>query len=145
MTRPTCLAPEDMLCFDVYATNQAFGRLYKSFLDPMGLTYPQYLVMSVLWNEAPLSVSDIVRRLRLETSTLTPLLKRLEAQELVVRTRSREDERRVDISLGDKGEALREDAAAVPGCVEAATGLDRGQLDRLRTGLSALRTALRAE
>ena len=105
---------DNQLCFAVYSTAHAFNRVYKPLLDKLGLTYPQYLVMLVLWERDGVPVKDIGERLLLDSGTLTPLLKRLEAAELVRRTRSTEDERQVLIALTPKGEALREKARAVP-------------------------------
>src|ERR671930_548385 len=104
----------NQLCFAVYSTAHAFNRVYKPLLDALGLTYPQYLVMLVLWERDGVPVKDIGERLFLDSGTLTPLLKRLEANELIRRTRSTEDERQVLIALTAKGEALKEKARAVP-------------------------------
>ncbi len=136
-----CLTPEDMLCFDVYALGQSFGRLYKPLLDPLGLTYPQYLVMIVLWTGQENTVGRIGERLGLETSTVTPLLKRLEAAGLVTRRRSEIDERRVEVGLTPRGRALRAEALHIPACVEGATGLDPNEIRALRDKLIGLRRA----
>ena len=96
---------DNQICFAVYSTAHAFNRVYKPLLDKLGLTYPQYLVMLVLWERDGVPVKDIGERLFLDSGTLTPLLKRLEAAELVKRTRSTEDERQVLIALTAKGEA----------------------------------------
>lgn len=130
-----------MLCFDVYALGQAFGRLYKPLLDPLGLTYPQYLVMSILWTGGTTNVGGIAERLGLETSTVTPLLKRLEAAGLVTRRRSEIDERRVEVGLSPRGEAMAEEAAHIPVCVEEATGMSRPEIEALRGELDRLRRA----
>ncbi|SEM77849.1 MarR family winged helix-turn-helix transcriptional regulator [Palleronia pelagia] len=139
------LTPEDMLCFDVQAAHQAFGRVYKPLLAPLGLTYPQYVVMSVLWDAAPLAVGGIGRRTGMETSTLTPLLKRLEAQGLVTRTRAREDERRVEIALTDAGQGMAARTAHVPECVGRATGMSEAEIADLRATLGQLRRTLDAQ
>ena len=97
----------NQLCFAVYSTAHAFNRAYKPLLDRLGLTYPQYLVMLVLWERDGVPVKDIGERLLLDSGTLTPLLKRLEAAELVKRSRSTEDERQVLIALTSQGQALR--------------------------------------
>lgn len=136
------IQPEAMLCFDIYALQQAFGRLYKPLLDPLGLTYPQYLVMVVLWGTSPLTVGQIGARLGLESSTLTPLIKRLEQAGLVSRMRDSVDERRVQISPTEKGAALQAQAQDVPACVEAATGLDDDGIRWLREELGRLRDAI---
>src|SRR5271166_7191954 len=98
----------NQLCFAIYSTAHAFNRVYKPLLDRLGLTYPQYLVMLVLWEGDGLPVKDIGERLHLDSGTLTPLLKRLEAAQLVKRTRGTEDERQVLIALTPQGQALRE-------------------------------------
>lgn len=133
---------EDMLCFDVYAANLAFGRLYKPLLDPLGLTYPQYLVLMTLWAEDGQSVGQIGGALGLDSSTLTPLIKRLEAMGLVTRRRDPEDERRVLVTLTETGQTLRQRAADIPACVGRATGLTPEQIARLRQSLRDLRRAL---
>src|SRR3954449_1909081 len=107
------------LCFAIYSTAHAFNRVYKPLLDKLGLTYPQYLVMLVLWERDGVPLKDIGERLFLDSGTLTPLLKRLEAAELIKRTRSTEDERQVLIALTAKGHALRERARAVPQAILA--------------------------
>lgn len=132
----------EVLCFAVYAANHAFGRAYKPLLDPLGLTYPQYLVMLILWEGGARTVGAIGRRLFLESSTLTPLLKRLEAQGLVTRARDSGDERQVVVRPTEKGLRMREAARDVPGCIGAATGLDAPALARLQAELAALRERL---
>ena len=132
------LLPEDLLCFDAYALNQAFGRLYKPLLAPMGLTYPQYLVMLVLWSDDGSTVGSIGKRLSLDSGTLTPLLKRLEKRGLLKRNRDSEDERRVRITLTDAGWRMQAMAADIPACVEAATGLSSEEITRLRGQLGRL-------
>src|SRR4030088_467165 len=104
----------NQLCFAIYSTAHAFNRVYKPLLDRLGLTYPQYLVMLVLWERDGLSVKDIGERLFLDSGTLTPLLKRLEAAELVKRTRSTEDERQVLIAPTPQSQAPPEKARAGP-------------------------------
>ena len=99
---------DNQICFAVYSTAHAFNRVYKPLLERLGLTYPQYLVMLVLWERDGVPVKDIGERLFLDSGTLTPLLKRLEAAELIRRTRSTEDERQVLIALTPQGQALRE-------------------------------------
>ena len=136
------LTLDRQLCFAVYSASLAFGRRYKPLLDALGLTYPQYLVMLVLWEEEGLTVSDIGARLLLDSATLTPLLKRLEAAELVTRERDPQDERRVRIRLTGQGRALRERAEAVPRAIGCATGLDMADMERLHAELLKLREAL---
>src|SRR5579864_4437691 len=105
---------DNQICFAVYSAAHAFNRVYKPLLDRLGLTYPQYLVMLVLWERDGVPLKDIGERLFLDSGTLTPLLKRLEAAQLIQRTRSKEDERQVLISLTSRGQALREKARTVP-------------------------------
>lgn len=105
---------DNQLCFPIYAASRLITRTYQPHLDALGITYPQYLVLMVLWETDGLSVHDISVRLILNTNTLTPLLKRMEAQGLVTRTRSSQDERVVRIQLSAKGKALREEAADIP-------------------------------
>ena len=101
------LALDAQLCFALYSASLAMTKLYKPLLDRLGLTYPQYLVMLVLWEEDAMSVKEIGERLFLDSGTLTPLLKRLEAAGLVKRTRSTEDERQVIVALTPQGEGLK--------------------------------------
>ena len=107
----------------MYSTAHAFTRVYKPLLDKLGLTYPQYLVLLILWESDGVTVSAIGERLLLDSGTLTPLLKRLEAAGLVRRTRAPSDERQVLIALTPKGDALREKARAVPQSILAAVSL----------------------
>jgi MarR family transcriptional regulator, organic hydroperoxide resistance regulator len=135
---------DNQLCFAVYSTAHAFNRVYKPLLDKLGLTYPQYLVMLVLWERDGVPVKAIGERLLLDSGTLTPLLKRLEAAELVRRTRSTADERQVLIALTSKGEALREKARAVPQSILAASACSVGELMAMKNEIVALRDRLNA-
>ncbi len=108
---------ENQLCFPLYACAKEVVRLYTPYLDPLGLTYTQYITMLVLWEKENVSVKALGEILWLDSGTLTPLLKKLEAKGLVTRARSRNDERSVEIGLTDAGRALKEQAAAVPGKV----------------------------
>lgn len=133
---------DQQLCFPLYAAANAIGRAYRPLLEPLGLTYPQYLVMLVLWESAPLSVGELGARLLLDSGTLTPLLKRLESAGLVQRKRDAEDERRVVIDLRAAGRQLKMKARAVPealACRVLATPIDAL---RLRQDLKALLAAL---
>ncbi|HEY3678088.1 MAG TPA: MarR family transcriptional regulator, partial [Bradyrhizobium sp.] len=121
-----------------------FNRVYKPLLDRLALTYPQYLVMLALWEHDGVPVKDIGERLFLDSGTLTPLLKRLEAAGLVKRTRSTEDERQVLIALTPKGQALREKARAVPEAILAASACSVSQLSAMKNDLIALRDQLNA-
>ena len=132
----------NQLCFAVYSTAHAFNKVYKPLLDPLGLTYPQYLVMLILWDEDEVTVKELGQRLQLDSGTLTPLLKRLEANGLVTRRRSEEDERRVLIALTPAGRALDAKAAEVPRDLFCSTGLTLDGLNQLRDTLVALRGQL---
>jgi len=134
----------NQLCFAIYSTAHAFNRVYKPLLDRLGLTYPQYLVMLVLWERDGLSVKDVGERLFLDSGTLTPLLKRLEAAEFIKRTRSTEDERQVLIALTARGHALKEKARAVPQAILAASECSVTELSAMKNELVALRDRLNA-
>ena len=134
----------NQICFAVYSTAHAFNRVYKPLLDRLGLTYPQYLVMLVLWERDDVPLKDIGEKLFLDSGTLTPLLKRLEAQGLIKRTRSTEDERQVLIALTPKGQALKEKARAVPEGILASSACSLGELSRIKTDIVALRDRLNA-
>ncbi|MFJ6080219.1 MarR family winged helix-turn-helix transcriptional regulator [Streptomyces sp. NPDC092369] len=131
---------DDQLCFALYAASRAVTARYRPLLDELGLTYPQYLVMLVLWEQDSISVRDLGASLQLESSTLSPLLKRLEASGLVRRERRAEDERSVAIRLTESGAALRERAATVPLAIGDAMGLTPEQ-DALAKQLLRLITA----
>jgi DNA-binding MarR family transcriptional regulator len=118
---------DDQLCFALYAASRAVTARYRPLLEELGLTYPQYLVMLVLWEQDSISVRDLGTALQLESSTLSPLLKRLEAGGLLRRERRRDDERSVAIRLTDAGERMREQAAAVPLAIGDAMGLTPDQ------------------
>jgi MarR family transcriptional regulator, organic hydroperoxide resistance regulator len=133
---------DELLCFLVYSTGFAFNRIYRKPLEKLGLTYPQYLVMVVLWAESGLTVGQIGERLRLDSSTLTPLLKRLDALGLVSRERSSEDERRVNVHLTARGRGLRRGAGAVSDCVAQAVGMSPAELAALMRQMQALRDRL---
>lgn len=138
------LSPSDMLCFALYSAAQSMQQAYRPLLDELGITYPQYLVLSVLWtSEAPRTVGSIGGDLSLDSSTLTPLLKRLEAAGLVLRQRNPEDERQVRVALTPAGQALRARAAHIPACIAERTGLDASTLSRLRSEVMALGRHLR--
>jgi MarR family transcriptional regulator, organic hydroperoxide resistance regulator len=134
----------NQLCFAIYSTAHAFNRVYKPLLDRLGLTYPQYLVMLVLWERDGIAVKEIGERLFLDSGTLTPLLKRLEAAHLIRRTRSSEDERQVLIALTAQGQTLREKARTVPVAILSASGCSIAELSNLRKSLVALRDQLNA-
>ncbi|MFJ6443579.1 MarR family winged helix-turn-helix transcriptional regulator [Streptomyces sp. NPDC091649] len=133
---------DHQVCFSLHAASRAFGGFYRQALKDLGLTYPQYLVMLVLWERGPQSVKVVGERLRLDSGTLSPLLKRLEAAGLVRRERSREDERSVLIDLTEEGARLRDRALSVPRGVLAATGLSLEEVLGLQEVLGRLTTAL---
>ncbi|HKT05897.1 MAG TPA: MarR family transcriptional regulator [Rugosimonospora sp.] len=132
------------VCFALYAASRAVTALYRPVLDRLGLTYPQYLVLLVLWEHGDTTVKALGGALMLDSGTLSPLLKRLESGGLVVRRRSSTDERSVVISLTPAGDRLRREAAAVPGAVAAASGLPPAALSALRDTLVALTEAVTA-
>jgi DNA-binding MarR family transcriptional regulator len=109
---------ENQLCFPVYAASRLITREYQPFLDRLEITYPQYLVLMVLWETNGLTVNDIARKLLLNTNTITPLLKRMEQQALITRERSKQDERKVLVKLTSKGRDLQEQAAQIPEALE---------------------------
>jgi len=133
---------EDQLCFTVYSTGMAIQRAYKPLLDDLGVTYPQYLVMNVLWREDGRTVGDIADELALEPSTMTPLLKRLEVAGLVRRARNPANERQVVITLTSEGQALRERAGCLGEALLDASGQTMPELSDLNIRLKSLRDAV---
>ncbi len=132
-----------MLCFELHAASRAMTAAYRPLLEELGLTYTQYLVMVLLWEQEPRLVKEIGRALYLDSGTLSPLLKRLAAAGLVRRNRRAEDEREVEVTLTDEGRALEDRARAVPRTVESAIGLSAGEIRDLRGRLAGLRSSLR--
>ncbi len=143
-TAELALRLDNQICFAVYSTAHAFNRVYKPLLDRLGLTYPQYQVMLVLWERDGVPVKDIGERLFLDSGTLTPLLKRLEAAGLIKRTRSTEDERQVLIALTPQGQALHDKARAVPQSILAASACTIAELSAMKNEIVALRDRLNA-
>ncbi len=139
-TLPT--AANDMFCHAIYSTWHVVNRSYKKHLSPLGLTYPQYITLTLLWEQDHRIVTDIAACLTMETSTLTPLLKRLEGNGLVTRARSKDDERQVVVSLTAAGKALKSKAGAITACMIEDTGLSEGDLVRLVSDLTRLKTGL---
>ncbi|MDB5779798.1 MAG: transcriptional regulator, MarR family [Polaromonas sp.] len=135
---------DHQLCFALYSTSLAMTRLYKPLLEPLAITYPQYLALLVLWERDGLSVSELGERLFLDSGTLTPLLKRLESAGLVSRLRAADDERRVHITLTPAGRALKAQAASIPGCILSATQCSIPELVSLTQQVQALRRQLLA-
>ena len=126
---------ENQLCFALVTAARNVVAIYRPILEPLGLTHPQYLVMLALWERDPRTLNDLAAELALEPATASPLVKRLEAEGLIARQRSSEDERRLDITLTVAGRALRERALDVPRQVMAAVGMDVGEISALRDGL----------
>lgn len=143
-TPDEALLLDNQLCFALYSASLAMTRLYKPLLDELGLTYPQYLAMLVLWEQDGVMVSELGDRLSLDSGTLTPLLKRLEAAGLVARIRDVQDERRVHVSLTAAGRKLKARAARIPGCVLSATQCSIPELISLTQQVQALRQRLTA-
>jgi DNA-binding MarR family transcriptional regulator len=135
---------DNQICFAVYSAAHAFNRVYKPLLDRLSLTYPQYLVMLVLWERDGVAVKEIGERLHLDSGTLTPLLKRLEQAGLLKRTRSTEDERQVLIGLTAQGQSLRDKARAVPSSILAASQCSVSELTAVKNEIVALRDRLNA-
>ena len=135
---------DNQLCFALHSTSLLMTKVYKPLLQALGLTYPQYLAMMVLWEEDGLTVGEISSRLLTDPGSLTPLLKRLEAEGLLSRTRSREDERVVVVELTEAGRALQDKAMGIPQCILGASGLQLDQLRKLQADLIALRANLQA-
>jgi DNA-binding MarR family transcriptional regulator len=144
ITSDQALQLDHQLCFALYSASLAMTKLYKPLLDELGLTYPQYLALLVLWEQDGLTVSDLGERLHLDSGTLTPLLKRLEAAGHVSRLRDVQDERRVLIRLTAAGRQLKRRAARIPGCILQATQCDVTEVLNLTRQVQALRDRLTA-
>ena len=141
-TKPV-LPIAEMICFSLYAATHAMQHAYKPLLEALGLTYPQYLVLVALWSEDGQTVGQLGQALQLESNTLTPLLKRMEAQGLVTRARDSRDERQVRVSLTDAGREMQARAAAIPGCILEKSGMSLAALTALRDQVNSLRDQLR--
>jgi DNA-binding MarR family transcriptional regulator len=135
---PDHLLLDQQFCFALYAASRSITGLYRPLLEPLGLTYPQYLVMLVLWERDGVTVRELGQRLQLDSGTLTPLLKRLQLAGLVSRQRRADDEREVDIRLTPAGLALRELASDIPACMAQRLELSLDQMQRLRDELKRL-------
>ena len=143
MNPPASLLNLDrQLCFALYSSSLAMTKAYKPLLAELGITYPQYLVMLAMWQRSPQGVGELGERLSLDSGTLTPLAKRLEAMGLISRNRSEHDERNVKISLTAAGKRLRARAEPVPLCIMQLTGYQLPQLESLTRELKALRDQL---
>ena len=136
------LALDKQLCFALYSASLAMTKVYKPLLAPLGLTYPQYLVMLALWEDDARTVSALGDKLALDSGTLTPLLKRLEAQGQLSRERDAADERRVIVRLSDAGRKLKIRARGVPPGIARATGCELAEIADLTRQLTAMRDAL---
>lgn len=143
-TSHPALLLDNQLCFALYSASLAMTKLYKPLLEALGLTYPQYLVMLVLWEQNGLTVSALGERLNLDSGTLTPLLKRMEQAGLLARQRCADDERRVQVWLSTAGAELQTPAARVPGCVVAQTGCSLPEVVTLTQQLKQLRVQISA-
>lgn len=133
---------DSQLCFPLYTASKEIVRRYKPFLDPLDLTYTQYIVMMVLWEQGGMSVSELGRHLFLNSATLTPLLKRLEAKGFISRERSTDDERSVLVNVTEEGLKLREKALAVPYQMGSCIAMDRDEALALKGLLEKLILAL---
>lgn len=140
--KPRKLPLDSQLCFSLYAASMAVNRTYKPMLDEFGLTYPQYLVLSTLWEQDGLAVSAIADRLSLESSTITPLVKRLEVAGFLTRERNPKDERQVIVSLTRKGRSLNEKTACLTHALLERSGLTPEKLTSLNGQVRKLRDAL---
>lgn len=136
------LTLDEQLCFPLYAASRAMTAVYRPKLERLGLTYPQYLVMLALWERDGRSVGDLCGALALDSGTLSPLLKRLEAAGIIERHRSTEDERRVDVQLTERGRALRAEAVCIPAEMAEASGLSQDEFLMLREALLRLTHSL---
>lgn len=134
--RDDLLKLDNQLCFALVTAARNVVAIYRPVLEPLGLTHPQYLVMLALWESAPRALGDLAEELAMEPATLSPLVRRLEAQGLVTRERRPDDERRLDIALSPDGVALRERALEVPLQIMERTGLDAERIAALRDGLA---------
>lgn len=134
--RDDILRLENQLCFAIVTAARNVVSIYRPVLEPLGLTHPQYLVMLALWERAPRSLGELAEELAMESATLSPLVKRLEAQGRVTRSRRPYDERVLEIALTDEGRALRAEAVTVPEQIMERVGIDVAQLVALRDGLA---------
>jgi DNA-binding MarR family transcriptional regulator len=136
---------DQQLCFSLYSASMAIGRAYKPMLDALGLTYPQYLVLHALWEQDGRAVGAIAERLGLESSTITPLVKRLESAGLVTRARNPHDERQVQVRLTPRGREIRDECGCLGEELLARSGMTGEQLGKLNRKVQALRDAVAAE
>lgn len=143
MTNPAdYLKLDKQLCFALYSTSLAMTKLYKPLLEKLGLTYPQYLVMCILWERDGLALKDIAEQLHIDSGALTPVIKRLEAQGLLQRQRQPDNERTLEIDLTSTGQALREQAGEIPLQIGMACATSEDEIHQLRDQLQRLRANL---
>jgi DNA-binding MarR family transcriptional regulator len=142
MSSPGSIPLDEQLCFSLYATSIAINRTYKPMLDALGITYPQYLVLSTLWESDGLGISAIAHRLALEPSTITPLVKRIEQAGFVARRRDSVDERQVQVHLTEAGRAMRAETACLTETLLRRSGMSVEEIIALNGRIRALRTAL---
>ncbi|WP_323846447.1 MarR family transcriptional regulator [Microbulbifer magnicolonia] len=133
---------DNQLCFSLYSTSLAMSKMYKPLLEKLGLTYPQYLMMLVLWEEDGITATELGQRLGQDKGALSPVIKRLEAQGLIDRRRDPKDERRVHLRLTAAGRSMQREAQVIPEQVLRATGLDRKSVHQLKAQIEAVRRAL---
>jgi DNA-binding MarR family transcriptional regulator len=138
------LALDRQVCFALVVASRSVLSVYRPLLEPMGLTHPQYLVMLALWEQSPRSVGEIAGLLQLDSPTLSPLLKRLEAAGFITRRRSNDDERRLDIELTARGRELRREALKIPPAIIKRLGVDVAELEALHASLTKVIVAARA-
>ena len=140
MQSETLLQLDNQLCFPLYAASRMVTKLYQPLLEKLDITYPQYLILLVLWENDALTVNEIGKKLMLETNTLTPLLKRMEVKDILKRTRSKADERQVIIKLTDKGGSLKQSALCIPAELleGVADQFPLERVNRLRSDLKVL-------
>ena len=139
---PASVLLDSQLCFSLYATSMAVSRIYKPLLDRLGITYPQYLVLLALWEGDGRAINSIAARLGLESSTVTPLVKRLESAGLVTRARNPEDERQLQVRLTERGVGLQEECGCLAETLIARSGMVLKRLAALNEEIKTLREAL---
>ena len=133
---------DNQLCFSLYSTSLAMSKMYKPLLETLGLTYPQYLIMLVLWEEDGITATELGQRLGQDKGALSPVIKRLQAQGLIDRRRDPEDERRIHLQLTTAGRSMQKKAREIPAQVLCATGLNREAVRQLKAQIEAVRRAL---
>jgi MarR family transcriptional regulator, organic hydroperoxide resistance regulator len=144
MSSSEFLKLENQLCFSLYASSRAITRMYRPFLEGLGITYPQYLVLLVLWDQKQSTVKELSEKLDLDSGTLTPMLKRMEGQQLVQRKRSVEDERVVNIQITEAGLALYEKALCIPQSLLASSGLSLEEIYKFNEQLKRIISSVNA-